>query len=105
MRINLVLGGEVDEIIIFDVEIRRAEINLFTRVDPLRCNSGAQFFAPEIGPGNVNFVTWPARQTRALRLRNIGGGSFFRLEITIAGGAREIGTRHSTQFSLYVLTV
>ena len=68
MRINLVLGGEVDEIIIFDVEIRRAEINLFTRVDPLRCNSGAQFFAPEIGPGNVNFVTWPARQTRALRL-------------------------------------
>src|SRR5207245_774405 len=70
--IDLVFGGHVDKAVIFDVEIWSAEIDFFARIHKLRCDRRAQFFPPKIGTGNIDFVTWTSRQSRALRLRNVG---------------------------------
>src|SRR2546423_14387934 len=65
MRINLVLGGEVDEIIIFNVKIWTAKIDLLASVDPFCLDRCPQFLAPEIRTRNVNFISRTTRQSRA----------------------------------------
>src|SRR5436853_4503370 len=70
--IDLVFGGHVDKAVIFDVEIWSAEIDFFARIHKLRFDRRAQFFPPKIGTGNIDFVAWTSRQSRALRLRNVG---------------------------------
>ena len=69
--VNFVFGRDVYEIVIFDVEIWSAEIDFFARIDTFRLDRRAQFFPPQIGTGNINFVAWPSWQSRALGLGNI----------------------------------
>src|ERR1700738_3902190 len=49
VRINFVFGGKVHEVIILNVEVPLAEIQLFPRIHPLRGKSRAQFLPPKIG--------------------------------------------------------
>src|SRR6266508_1986360 len=72
VRIHFVFGCEVNEAVILNVEIRSTEIDFFARVHELRFHCGAQLLPPKIRRRNVKLIAWPARQTRALRLRNIG---------------------------------
>ena len=46
VRIDLIFARNIYEAVIFDVKIRTAEIQLFARVDKLRFDCRAQFFAP-----------------------------------------------------------
>src|SRR5437660_6273208 len=72
MRVNFIFGRNVHKTVIFYIEIWSAEIDFFARVYELRFHGRAQFFPPKIGTGNIDFVAWTSRQSRALRLRNVG---------------------------------
>ncbi len=103
VRIDLVFGRDVDEIVIFNIEVRTAKIQLLARVDELRFDGRPQFSPPEVRTGNVNFVARPARQTRALRLRDVRVVGLFRLEISVTRGKNEILDRRCAQFRLHAL--
>src|SRR5438477_10235539 len=66
MWVYFVFRRNVDEVVIFDVEIRAAEIQFFARVYKLCFCCGAQSFAPKVRRRNVDFVARPPRQARAL---------------------------------------
>ena len=85
------------KLIIFDIEIRSAEIQFLARVHKLGLDRGAQSFPPKIRSRNVNLIARPARQTRALRLRNVRRRCFLRVQIRIARREDEIGNRLRTQ--------
>ena len=72
VRIDFVFRREIHERVILDVEIRRAEIQFFARVDEFRLGRRPQFLAPKIRSRNINFVARPPRQTRALQLGDVG---------------------------------
>ena len=93
MRAHFIFRCQVDEAVIFDVEIRSAEIQFFTRVHEFCLCRDPESLPPKIRTGKVNFVARPARQTRALRLANIARRSFFRVEIRIARGKNQLGDR------------
>src|SRR5438552_7088238 len=84
VRIDFVFGSNVHKRIIFDVEIGSAEIQFLPRVDEFGFDRGAESFPPKIGTGNIDFVAWTPWQTRTYWLRNIGGRSFVRVEISVA---------------------
>src|SRR6266513_2100797 len=64
--IHFVFRRNVDEAVIFDVEVWAAEIQFFARVHELCFCCGAQSFAPKVRRGDINYVARPARQTRDL---------------------------------------
>src|SRR6266446_3551161 len=72
VRVHFIFRRNVNEAVIFYIEIWSAEINFFARVHKLRCDRRAQFFPPKIGTGNIDFVTGTSWQTRTLWLRNVG---------------------------------
>src|SRR4051794_9943621 len=78
--IDFVFGRNVQEIVIFDVDVRSEEerINFLTRIHPFRLNRRAESVEPEIRTGKVDFVARPAGQTRALGRWNVRRRSFLR---------------------------
>src|SRR5207249_4811371 len=78
-------------------------IQFFARVYKLCFCCGAQSFAPKVRRRDVNFVARPARQTRALQLRNVRRRSLFRVEVGVAGREKQIGDRLGPQFRLQSL--
>ena len=91
--IHFVFGCDVNEAVIFNVEIRSAEIQFFPRIHELCFHGRAKPLPPKIRSRDVNFIARAARQTRALWLANVTRRSFFRVEIGIAGGKNKIGNR------------
>lgn len=100
VRIHFVFGCEVHEGIILNVEIRPAEIQFLPCIHELCFRRRAKPLPPKIRSRNVNFIARAARQTRALQLRDVCGGSFLRVEIGVAGGKNEIGDRLRAQLSI-----
>src|SRR5206468_8404037 len=103
MWIQFVFHRNVDEAVIFDVEIRAAEIQFFARVYKLCFCCGAQSFAPKVRRRDVDFVARPPRQARALQLRNVRRRGLFRVEVGVAGREKQIGDRLRPQFRLQSL--
>src|SRR5947208_3473750 len=104
MRINLVLGSEVDEIIILNVKIWTAKIDLLARVDPFCLDRCPQFLAPEIRTRNVNFISRTARQSRAGQLRYVCGVSLLCLEIGVARTQIEACDWRGAQLGFHALS-
>src|SRR4029077_15397102 len=81
VRVDFVFGGKVNEIVVFNVEIRSKEVSVqfFTGVDPLRFDGRAQLLVPKIRCRHVNFVTRSPRETRAFGRANIRRRSLLRI--------------------------
>src|SRR5205823_3454060 len=88
--VNALPNGEA---VIFDVEIWSTEIQFLARVHELCFRCGAQSFAPKVRCRDANFVARPARQTRALQLRNVRRRCLFRVEIGVTRRQYQIGDR------------
>src|SRR5438552_17154572 len=93
VRTDLILGGEVHEVVVLNITIRSKEIwvNFFARVDPLRFDCRSYLLAPKIGCRNVNLVARSPRQARPLRRANVSRRSFLRFQISVARSEIEIG--------------
>ena len=91
--IHFVFHRNVDEAVIFDIEIWSTKIQFFARVYKLCFCCGAQSFAPKVRRRNVDFVARPPRQARALQLRNVRRRGLFRVEVGVAGREKQIGDR------------
>ena len=83
MWIDFIFGGNVEETVVLNIEVRSAEIQFFARVDKLRFDRRPEFFAPEIRSGNVDFISRTARQPLSLGLGDIRIVGLFRFEISV----------------------
>src|SRR5207237_9925672 len=64
VRINFIFRRDVNEAVIFDVEIWSAEINFFARIHKLRRDRRELFFPPKIRSGNIDIVAWSSLVAR-----------------------------------------
>src|SRR5438552_3226496 len=96
--VDFIFGRNVNEAVIFDVEVWSAEINFLARIHELGFDRRAQFFPPKIRSRKINFVPRPPWQARTLRLRNLRRRSFLSVQISVARVEHKIGDRLRAQF-------